>query len=48
MPLEGAQVRDGLTCLFYTAIYFELRLPGLCDAMRVALAQKQASVRDAV
>ena len=48
MSLEPAQVRDWLTYLFFTSIYFEARLPELRDAIDAALAQEQAPVRDAV
>jgi hypothetical protein len=48
MPLVHAQIRDWLAYFFSSAIYFEKRLPLLCEAIRTVLAQEDAAVRDGV
>jgi len=48
MTLVHAQIRDWMPYFFSTAIYFESRLPVLCDAIRAVLAQEDAAVRDGV
>lgn len=48
MSLSQAQLRDWLPYLFSTAIYFESRLPMLCDHIHAALAQEDKAVRDGV
>ncbi|MBT9568965.1 MAG: hypothetical protein IV085_11780, partial [Thiobacillus sp.] len=48
MTLAQAQIRDWMPYFFSTAIYFENRLPALCDRMHGVLAQEDAAVRDGV
>jgi hypothetical protein len=48
MSLVQAQIRDWLPYFFSTAIYFEDRLPQLCEAIRSVLADEEAAVRDGV
>lgn len=48
MTLAQAQTRDWLPYFFSTAIYFENRLPLLCDRIHGVLAQEDAAVRDGV
>lgn len=48
MSLAQAQIRDWLPYFFSTAIYFEDRLPLLCEAVRGVLAHEDAAVRDGV
>ena len=48
MSLAHAQIRDWLPYLFSTAIYFEHRLPLLCEHIRSVLATEQDAVRDGV
>ena len=48
MALAHAQMRDWLPYFFSTAIYFENRLPVLCDRIHAVLAQEEAAVREGV
>lgn len=48
MSLAHAQIRDWLPYFFSTAIYFERRLPVLCDRIHTVLAHEDAAVRDGV
>ena len=48
MTLAQAQIRDWLPYFFSTAIYFENRLPMLCDRIHAVLAQEDAAVREGV
>lgn len=48
MSLAHAQIRDWLPYFFSTAIYFEHRLPALCEHIRAALAAEPPAVREGV
>lgn len=48
MSLVEAQMRDWMPYFFSTAVYFEADLPGLCAAIRTALADEAPAVREGV
>ena len=48
MTLAQAQIRDWLPYFFSTAIYFEKRLPALCDRIHSVMAQEDEAVHKGV